>query len=91
VTQDDKPMIGGRVRITLDPETPYNRLRSRAANTDQGGRFSFIGVAPGQYRVIAKASAPDRGTVVASDPKSVSLAERDHKTIELTVTSPQTH
>jgi hypothetical protein len=40
VTQDDKPMIGARVRITPDPETRYNRLRTRTANTDQSGRFS---------------------------------------------------
>jgi protocatechuate 3,4-dioxygenase beta subunit len=91
VTQGDKPMIGARVRITPDPETRYNRLRTRTANTDQSGRFSFIGIAPGQYRVIAKASGPDREDAVASDPNSVSLSEREHKTIELTVASPQTH
>jgi len=91
VAQDDKPMIGARVRITPDPEMRYNRLRTRTANTDQSGRFSFIGIAPGQYRVTAKASGPDREGAVASDPKSVSLSEHDHKTIELTVASPQTH
>jgi len=91
VTQDDKPMVGARVRITPDPETRYNHLRTRTANTDQSGRFSFIGIAPGQYHVIAKASGPDREDAVASDPKSVSVAEHDHKTIELTVASPQTH
>jgi 5-hydroxyisourate hydrolase-like protein (transthyretin family) len=89
VTQDDKPLIGARVRLIPDPETRYNRLRSRTTNTDQSGRFSFIGIAPGQYRVIAKGS--DRENAGASDPKSVSLSERDHKTIELTVASPQTH
>ena len=91
VSQDDKPMIGARVRIATDPETRYNHLRTRTANTDQSGHFSFIGVAPGQYHVIAKASGLDREDAVASDPKSVSLAEHDHKTIELTVASPQTH
>ena len=91
VTQGGKPMIGARVRISPDPETPYNRLRRRAANTDQSGRFSFIGIAPGQYRVVAKAYTQDRGNAVASDPKSVSLSEHDHKTIELTVAPPQKH
>lgn len=91
VTQDDKPVIGARVRITPDPATRYNRLRTRTANTDQSGRFSFIGLAPGQYRVIAKTSGPDREDAVASEPKSVNLSEHDHKTIELTVPSPQTH
>jgi hypothetical protein len=91
ITQDDKPTIGARVRLTPDPETRYNRLQSRTASTDQGGRFSFTGLAPGQYRVVAKASGPDRDNVLSSDPKSVSLSEHDHKTIELTVASPQTH
>jgi protocatechuate 3,4-dioxygenase beta subunit len=90
VMQDDKPMIGARVRITPDPETPYNRFRSRTANTDQGGRFSFIGIAPGQYRVIAKVSGTDPGHAFASEPKRVSLWERDHKSIDLMVASPQT-
>jgi protocatechuate 3,4-dioxygenase beta subunit len=91
VTQDDKPMVGARVRITPDPETRYNHLRTRSANTDQSGHFSFIGIAPGQYHVIAKASGPAREDDAASDPKSASVAEHDHKTIELTVASPQTH
>jgi 5-hydroxyisourate hydrolase-like protein (transthyretin family) len=91
VTQEDKPVIGARVRITPDPESSYNHLRSRTANTDQAGRFSFVGVAPGQYRVIAKVPSPDGGTVVVSDAKNVGLSERDHKTIELTVASPETH
>jgi hypothetical protein len=91
VTQDDKLMIGARVRIIPDPETRYNRLRTRSANTDQSGRFSLIGVAPGQYRVIAKASGPNGEDTVASDPKSISLSEHDHKTIGLTVAPPQTH
>jgi hypothetical protein len=84
-------MIGARVRIIPDPETRYNRLRTRTANTDQSGRFSLIGVAPGQYRVIAKASGPNGEDTVASDPKSISLSEHDHKTIGLTVAPPQTH
>jgi hypothetical protein len=91
VTRDHKPMIGVRVRITPDPETRYNRFRSRTAKTDQGGHFSFIGLAPGKYRVIAKATGPVTENAVSSDPKSVSLSEHDHKTIELTVASPQTH
>ena len=91
VTQDDKLMIGARVRIIPDPETRYNRLRTRSANTDQSGRFSLVGVAPGQYRVIAKASGPNGEDTVASDPKSISLSEHDHKTIGLTVAPPQTH
>ena len=90
VTQDDKPMIGARVRITADPENQYNRFRSRSTNTDQNGRFSLIGLAPGQYRVTAKTAGLGQGSAIASDPKSISLSEHDHKTIDLTVASPQT-
>jgi protocatechuate 3,4-dioxygenase beta subunit len=90
VTQEDKPLIGARVRITPDPETPYNRLRVRSTNTDQGGRFSFIGIAPGEYRVIARASTADGEKPAASDPEIVTLSGRDHKTILLKVVSTRT-
>jgi protocatechuate 3,4-dioxygenase beta subunit len=90
VTQDEKPVIGARIRLTPDPETRFNRFRSHTAFTDQSGRFSIVGLAPGQYRVIAKASAPDRENANSSDSESVSLSEHDHKTVELTVAPPQT-
>jgi Carboxypeptidase regulatory-like domain len=90
VTQDDKPIVGARVRLTPDPETRFNRLRSGTAFTDQGGHFSFVGLAPGQYRVIAKAPGPNQENFISSDPKNISLSEHDHKSIELTVASPQT-
>jgi hypothetical protein len=90
VTQDDKPMIGVRVRLTPDPETRFNQFRSRSTSTDQSCRFSFIGLAPGQYRVIAKASGPEQENSSSSDPKSISLSEHDHKTLDLTVAPPQT-
>ena len=90
VTQDDKPMIGARVRLTPDPETRFNRFRSSTAYTDQSGHYSFVGIAPGQYRVIAKTPGPDRENASSSDPKSVGLSEHDRKNIELTVALPQT-
>jgi hypothetical protein len=89
VTQDDKPLIGARVRITPDPETPFNHLRLRSSRTDQGGRFSFTGVAPGRYHVIARASASDGDKPAASDPETVALSGRDHKTIPLKVVPTQ--
>jgi len=85
VTRDDKPLIGARVRITPDPEIPFNRSRSRSGNTDQGGRFSFVGIAPGHYRVIARALASDGQKPAASDPETVTLSGHDHKTIPLKV------
>jgi hypothetical protein len=90
VMQDDKPLIGARVRITPDPETPFNRLRSRKSNTDQSGRFSFVGIAPGHYRVIARALATDGEKPAASDPETVTLSGHDHKTVALRVVPTQT-
>jgi len=90
VKQDDKPMVGVRVRITPDPETPYNRLRSRSTSTDQGGHFSFIGIAPGHYRAIAKTTGPAGANRSASAPQIINVSEHEHKTIELTVAPPQT-
>jgi protocatechuate 3,4-dioxygenase beta subunit len=89
VTQDDKPLIGARVRITPDPETPFNRSRLRSGNTDQGGRFSFMGIAPGRYSVIARASTSDGEKPAASDPETVTLSGHDRKTIALKVISTQ--
>lgn len=83
-------MVGVRVRITADPETPYTRLRSRSTSTDQSGHFSFIGIAPGQYRVIAKTTGPVGANLSASDPQVINVSEHEHKTIELTVRPPQT-
>ena len=90
VKQDAKPMVGVRVRITPDPETRYNRLRSRSTSTDQGGRFSFIGIAPGQYRAIAKSTGPAGANRSASAPQIINVSEHEHKTVELTVAPPQT-
>ncbi|MCU1271776.1 MAG: hypothetical protein JWN74_3070 [Acidobacteriaceae bacterium] len=89
VTQDDKPLIGARVRVAPDPETPFNHLRLRSGSTDQGGRFSFLGIAPGHYRIIARASTSDGEKPAASDPETVTLSGRDHKTIPLKVVPTQ--
>jgi protocatechuate 3,4-dioxygenase beta subunit len=89
VKQDDKPLVGARVRLTPDPETPYNRVRGRSTSTDQSGHFSFVGIAPGQYKVIAKTAVAQGAKPAVSDSQAVSVSEHDHKSIELTVVPPQ--
>jgi hypothetical protein len=84
VVQDDKPVVGARVRINPDPQTRFNRLLSRTTNTDQGGRFSFSGLTPGQYLVTAKITGEAQANA-SSDPKSVDLSEHDHSNIDLTI------
>ena len=89
VAQDDKPVAGARVRIVPDPETTYNRIRRRDTTTDQNGQFVLSGVAPGKYRVTARSPAAPTGDVATAEPQSVTLSERDHKTIQLTLLPAQ--
>ena len=83
VTQDEKPVIGARVRIVADSETPYNRMRRRDTTTDQNGQFVLPGVAPGKYRVTARSPADSASGDAKADPQSVTLSEGGHKNIQL--------
>jgi hypothetical protein len=86
VAEDDKPAIGARVRLTLDPATPYNRMRSRSVITDQNGHFS-LQIAPGRYQVVAKSRSITGGAAASSDQRALNLSERDRKTIQLKIAS----
>ena len=90
VQEDDKPMVGARVRLIPDPETPYNRFRAQRTNTDQVGRFSFIGIAPGRYKVLAKSSVAEGIQAAISDPQIISLSDRERKRLQLTLAPSQT-
>ncbi len=90
VKEDGKPLVGSRVRLDPDPETAYNRERVRSTSTDQSGHFSFTGVPPGQYKIIAKLSVAEGAKPVASDAQAITLSEHEHKAIELTIAPPQT-
>jgi hypothetical protein len=89
VTDDDGPVIGARVRIVSDPETPYNAFRRRSTTTDQVGKFLLIGLAPGEYRVVAKSKLPSQKSSIKSEPQTVTLAANDHQTVQLTLAKPQ--
>jgi hypothetical protein len=89
VTDDDGPVIGARVRIVPDAETPYNGFRRHSATTDQVGKFSLIGLAPGKYRVVAKSKLPSQKSSIQSEPQTVTLAANDHQTVQLTLAKPQ--
>jgi hypothetical protein len=90
VSDHDSAVIGARVRVVPDPETPYNRSRSQSARADQTGHFSLTGLTPGKYRVLARYPAPPGNSSLKSDPLFVTLSERDHKTVQLTIVHPQT-
>jgi protocatechuate 3,4-dioxygenase beta subunit len=86
VTQDDKPVAGASVRARPEPETPYNRMRSRGAETDQNGHFSLDTLPPGKYKVIAKLpSASPEVPALSSEAKVVMLGEHDHQAVQITL------
>jgi len=91
VTDGDRAMIGARVRITPDPETPYNRSRAYSATTDQTGRFSVAALAPGKYRAIAKSQALPGSESLKSEPQTITLSEHDHQTVALTMVTSEAH
>jgi hypothetical protein len=89
VSGGDGPIIGASVRASPEPETPYNRSRSRGARTDQTGHFSLTGLAPGRYRVLAKSPASPASGILRSDPQIVTMSEHEHKTVQLTIAQAQ--
>jgi hypothetical protein len=84
VTDHDGPAMGARIRMTPDPETRYNRFYARTARTDQHGRFS-LQVRPGKYQIVASMGHSGGGPLRRSDPQFISLTEREHKAIQLTI------
>lgn len=89
VSDDDGPVVGAKVRIAPDPETPYTRFRSKHTRTDQAGHFSLTGIAPGKYRLLAKSAASSDGSSVQSAPQAVTLLENEHKTLAVKLVKPQ--
>ena len=85
VSDDNGAVAGAHVCVVPEPETPYNRFRVRSLRTDQTGHFSFIGVAPGMYRVLARYGGSTASGVLRSEPQVVTLSERDHKTMQPTM------
>jgi hypothetical protein len=50
---------------------------------------SLTGLAPGTYRVLAKYGASTGDGALRSEPQIVTLSERDHKTLQLTMAKSQ--
>ena len=89
VVDEDKPLVGARVHIAPDPETPYNRFRADSGRTDQMGRFTFACVPPGKYRVTARTPTSADGEIFRSESESVALSEHGHRSLELKIVRPE--
>ena len=88
VSGHDGAIIGARVRVAPEPETPYNRFRLRVVTTDQSGHFAVTGLAPGTYRLLARYRSLSGGNVLRSDPQTITLSEREHKTVQVEIGEP---
>ena len=89
VTEHDKPAVAAHVRVRPEPETPYNQARAGRASTDQNGHFSISSLAPGKYQVTAMIAAEAGVPTAASDPLTVTLTEKDHHSVQLTLGEPK--
>jgi len=96
-TSDSLPAAG--VTIALVPDPPRRNLteRYKSATTDQNGKFSMIGITPGDYKLFSWDSVDESGWFDADwyDPdwlkpfetkgESVHLEEADQKSVNLTL------
>jgi protocatechuate 3,4-dioxygenase beta subunit len=80
VTDDEKPAQGISVLLMPDPPIADDPSQAKWANTDQNGRFSIKGVAPGDYKLYASAESL---TDVLQDPDA--LKPFEEKAVKATV------
>ena len=85
VSEGRQAIAGARVRLAPEPPTPYNRYRANSIRTDQNGRFTFRGLAPGKYRVYAKSQPVAGGDALKSEAQVVTLGEHEHKSVDLAI------
>jgi uncharacterized surface anchored protein len=59
-------------------------------NSDQNGHYVIKDVPPGKYKVVAKIPASGGGAPpMKSDPVAVTLAEHEHRTVDIKLTVPK--
>lgn len=91
VTDSDKnqPLVGARVKLSPDPMTDYNDMRTDSTNTDQNGHYVLSNVPPGRYRVTARlAVSGAEAAPMRSEPVAVTVTPREHRAVDIKVTVP---
>lgn len=92
VTDSDQnqPLAGVHVKANLDPQTDFNRFRSRENVTDQNGHYVLKDIPPGKYKVSARMpSSGGSAQAIKSDPVVVTLGEREHRAFDIKLTVPK--
>lgn len=89
-SDNNQPMAGVLVSARVDPETDFNRFRSRQSATDQNGHFVLKDVPPGKYKVSAKmSSSGTNAQAIKSEPVEVSVGERERRVLDIKLTVPK--
>ena len=89
-SEKNQPLAAAQIRLRVDPQSEYNRGRSKQVNTDQNGHYLLKDLPPGKYKVTARISSPGEGApAIKSDPVAVTLAEHEHGTVDIKLTVPQ--
>jgi uncharacterized surface anchored protein len=89
-SEKNQPLVGAQIKLRVDPESDYNRGRSKLVNTDQNGHYVIKDVPPGKYKVTARIPSPGEGApAIKSDPVAVTLGEREHQTVDIKLTIPK--
>ena len=89
-SEKNQPLVGAQIKLRVDPESDYNRGRSKLVNTDQNGHYVIKDVPRGKYKVTARIPSPGEGApAIKSDPVLVTLGEREHQTVDIKLTIPK--
>ena len=89
-SEKNQPLVGAQIKLRFDPESDYNRGRSKQVNTDQNGHYLLKDLPPGKYKITAKVPSPGEGApAIKSDPVAVTLGEREHQTVDIKLTVPK--
>jgi hypothetical protein len=91
VREDGSPASGARVVVIPDRQQSSTRLHYRDEATDQYGRFSIRGIAPGNYHVYSWQSTDfdcrDREILKPLEQKAqtLSIGENEKKSLQLSI------
>jgi hypothetical protein len=65
-------------------------MRGNSTTTDQNGHYLLSAVPPGKYKVTARIASATAGLPsIKSEPVMASVAEREHRTVDIKLAVPK--
>ncbi len=96
VTDKDQPATGAYVVILADPPRAAQIYLNKSTFADQNGKFTFSGLAPGDYKLYSweeyrqgTTQYPEQAAPFEQKAVKVSIKESASDTVELTVLKPE--